>query len=65
MWRQPGELLHVVDVEVADAPVACLSLLLEGIECGECLVQGHRAAPVQKIEVEMIRVQPAKARLAG
>ena len=63
--RQPDELLHVVDVEVADAPVPYFSLALEPLECGQRLVQRHRAAPVQKIQVEMIRVQPAKARLAG
>jgi hypothetical protein len=44
--------------------VADFSLPLERIECGQRLVQGDRTAPVQKIEIEMIRVQPAKARLA-
>jgi hypothetical protein len=38
-------LLHVVDVEVADAPVAYFSLPLERVECGQRLVEGHRAAP--------------------
>ena len=33
--------------------------------CGQRLVQRRRAAPAQKIQVEIIRVQPAKARLAG
>ena len=38
---------------------------LERIEACQRFVQRHRAAPVQKIQVEMIGVQAAKARLAG
>jgi len=45
---------HVAEVEVADAPVPDQAGALEVLEPGDGLLQRHRPAPVQEIQVELV-----------
>ena len=63
--RQGDELDQVGRVEVADAPVADQPGALQLAERPDVVRQRHRAAPVQEVEVEVVRVQPLQARHAG
>ena len=60
-----GELGHVAGVEVADAPVADLAVLAEGLEGLDRLGQRVGAAPVQEVEVEAVGLEALEAALAG
>ena len=62
---RPGQLRHVVGVEVADAPGGDLSGRLQRLHAFHRLGQGHGASPVQQIEVQPVGAQPLQARLAG
>ena len=59
------QLLHVVQVEVAHAPVADPAQLLQPLEAFHRLPQRHVAAPVQQVQVDVVQLQPAPAALAG
>src|SRR5207247_2281535 len=61
----PGELLHVVDVEVAHTRVADLLRFEEILESRERLFEWHVAAPVEKVEVDLLDVQTAESSIAG
>src|SRR5262249_33322390 len=65
---RPGDrdrALHPVDVEVADAPGACLPARDELLEGGDRLLQRMPARPVEQVDVEPIRPEPPERRLAG
>ena len=61
----PGELLHVVDVEIAHARIADLLRLEEILESRERLPEWHLAAPVKKVEVDLLGIEPAETSVAG
>ena len=63
--RHAGQFVHVARIEVADAPLPDLAVLLQGLERFHRLGQGNGAAPVQQIEVEPIGLEPLEAALAG
>jgi hypothetical protein len=63
----PGDglgLVEVVDIEIADAPRADFSGLLQGREGGDGLGERMRAAPVQEVAVEPVGAQPRQRALA-
>ncbi len=61
---QARELAKIVDVEVADAGVADLSLGEELGEAVDRLAERHVAPPVQEVEVEAVRREASQAALA-
>jgi hypothetical protein len=63
--RGGGELVEVVDVEVADAPGEDLAGAAKLLEGRDRLGQGMRAPPVQEIAVEAVRPEPGERALAG
>jgi len=58
------EFFHVVGIEVAHAPVADLAGFAQRLEGRDRLRERHRAAPVQQIQIEPIRVQTFEAAFA-
>src|SRR5207245_6783659 len=61
----PGELLHVVDVEVAHTRVANLLRFEEILESRQRLFERHVAAPVKEVEVDVLDIETAEASIAG
>jgi hypothetical protein len=61
---EPHQLDHVIQVEIADAPVPDLAGALQREECLEGLRELRLAAPVQEIEVDAIGAQALQAALA-
>src|SRR5262245_35302444 len=59
------QLLEVIDIEIADAPVADLARPFESFEGLDGFGQRVRTAPVQQVEVETVGLQAAQAALAG
>ena len=59
------EFLHVVRVEVRDAPGADLALLHELLHAADGLAQGHAAAPVEQVEVEVVAAEGLERVVAG
>src|SRR5204862_6311670 len=55
---------QVIDVEVADAPVANRAFPLQLFEASQRLGQRHIAAPVQQVQVDAVDLQPAPAGVA-
>ena len=59
------QLLHVVDVEIADAEIADRALGEQGLEAGKHLLEPGAPAPMQKIEIDAVGLEPLQASLAG
>ena len=55
--RRRQQLLHVVDVEVADAPVPDATVGDELLERLDGLAQRVLPAPMQQVEIEMLQTQ--------
>src|SRR5438270_13930954 len=62
---QPRELLHVVDVEVADSRLADLLRFEQVSESGERLLERRVAAPVKEVEVDLLDIEPAESSIAS
>src|SRR5271170_3470861 len=60
-----GELLHVVDVEIADAPATDLARGDQPLERVESFLERDIAAPVQEIEVDLIDAETPETAFAG
>ena len=60
-----AQLGHVLGVEIGHAPVAELAIGLELLEGGDRLGQRMRAAPVQQVEIDAVRLETLQAALAG
>jgi len=63
--RQLHQLLHVCQVEVADAPVTNQTTGAQLLETLHRVAKRHRATPVQQVKVDVLQPQPAQAALAG
>jgi hypothetical protein len=59
------QFLHVLDVEVAHAPVADLPRAPKLLEAGDRFLQRHGPAPVQEVKVEPVRPEALETALAG
>ena len=62
---QRPQLLHVCNVEVADAVVADFAGLVQRDERFQRLRKRHVAAPVQQVQIQLIGSQAPQAPLAG
>jgi hypothetical protein len=58
-------LLHVVHIEIADPVMADLAVAQQPPKAGERISQGHRAAPVQEVEIDVVGLEPLQTALAG
>jgi len=63
--RPRQQIDHVVDIEIADAPVTNLALLHQGLERADRLVQRRGIPPMQQVKVEAVGGEPLQAALAG
>ena len=54
---------HVVRVEIADAVIRDLARVFQSFEAFEGLRQRGRSAPVQQVEIDAVRPEPAQALL--
>ena len=59
------QLLHVAGVEIADTPAPDLPGAHQGFHPLDGLRERDRAAPVQQVEVQVVRAQPLEASVAS
>src|ERR1039458_4873371 len=58
------QFLHVIHVEVRDAPGPNLALLQQAVEGRNCIPKGKPSRPVKKVEVDRFHPETFQARLA-
>src|SRR5439155_27100801 len=63
--RYRTQFLHVVGVEISDAPMSDAALALQRLERVDRVGERVGAAPVQQIEVDVIELEALQASLAG
>lgn len=63
--RNGRQFLHVVDVEIGDAPGTDLAGLLQLFESGDGLGERIAAPPVQKVKIDAVDAEIAQAAFAG
>src|SRR6185436_7514823 len=57
----PDQLVHVVDIEVADSPIADFAIGNEVLKSCDSLFQWNSSGPMKEIEVEMVCAESAQA----
>ena len=62
--RNPADLVEIVHVEIADAPRQNLAVCVEPLEGGDRVRERMRPAPMQKIAIEAVSLEPLKRTLA-
>jgi hypothetical protein len=62
--RRVEQVAHVVAIEIADAPVADQATLLQDLEAVDRVLQGDTGTPMQEVQIEVVQLQAAQARLA-
>lgn len=62
---QTDQILHLVGVEIADAPMPDLAGLFQRLESRDRLSQRDAARPMQQIEIDAVGAQALQAVLAG
>ena len=59
------QIFHITDIEVTDAPVADHTFLYQFVHARNCLGQRHFAAPVEKIQIQIVSAKPLQRLFAA